>query len=146
MNIFEINVGTNNIFQPNTNSNNICPSKMKQIRIQIFEYIRIMKNIPVFTGTGTDTDGFSGGEINTGVVVSTTGMHRNDELNKNLLRFLYCRFFTWKIQNNCKFYNLWRLREQYLTVQNDEVLGWTHWQRSHELRHGGEQQCLQEGL
>ena len=94
MNIFEINVGTNNIFQLNTNSNNICPSKMKQIRIQIFEYIRIMKNIPVFTGTGTNTDGFFGGEIDTGVVVSTAGMHRNDKLDKNLLRFLYCRFFT----------------------------------------------------
>ena len=55
-----------------------------------------MKNIPVFTLFFTDTDGFSGGEIDTGVVVSTAGMHRNDELNKNLLRFLYCscRFYT----------------------------------------------------
>ena len=53
-----------------------------------------MKNIPVFTLFFTDTDGFSGGEIDTGVVVSTAGMHRNDKLNKNLLRFLYCRFFT----------------------------------------------------
>ena len=45
MNIFEINVGTNNIFQPNTNSNNICPSKMKQIQIQIFTNYSINLNI-----------------------------------------------------------------------------------------------------
>ena len=42
-----ISVGTNNIFQPNTNTNNIRPSKMKRIRIRIL--FGMWKNIRIYS-------------------------------------------------------------------------------------------------